>query len=127
MYLHPRFRPTEKREFTFPTQFIFIFFLGRASELFQGFVLKFIDGGSTPSPKQVTFLKEDSSFSMHYPPRPLPEYGNHQAFFITGSPPNGKRATVSVTDIYTETTHDWVTFMWLSPYPNGSIASHYIR
>ena len=43
------------------------------------------------------------------------DFHHHQAFFVLGAPPQGMRVNATITGIDTETTHDWVSLLWVDP------------
>ena len=91
----------------------------------QGFKLNIHDSGSGLSPRRVTFLHRNDSFSLHYPLAPLSVYGPHEAFFILGSPPIGNRFNVTVLDVNTEANYDVVTFMGLEGHRDDNAAPYF--
>ena len=98
--------------YTFNVQFIMLFYYGQTDLQEQGFRLKINDKGLGVSPKNRNFQTRNDTFVLRYGGV---RYPDHEAYFVLGTPPEGKRINATVSRIHTEANYDYVTLFWVDP------------
>ena len=74
------------------------------------------------SSKKFTVLTKNDTFSLS-----RSSYNDHEAYFVIGTPLEGKRSSVRVTSIDTELNYDWLSLLWMDPATSTSFCTWWLK